>query len=317
MEFDFETPPLDWRVCRIPKPKKPGEFRKITIPNDRLKDVQRSILNYLYSIKELRPSWFAHGFVPYRNTSTGVLLHDRNADVFLCMDVRDFFDNFPLEPIRRRMIRAGVPAWLAEKILVACSYEGTIPQGGPCSPCLTNIGMFETDLMLSSFARRRGWHYSRYADDITLSTTFDVDGTWPLDSYNHIFEGVNKLLEETLGLQLKFAKNHVIRKTGMAKRQVTGVVIRKDGLGYNAPRKMRLTARAMVCNLAHKLERQHMRAWRTDKATWMKAKGYVAYMDMLRSYSDPEVAGADPVIQPKYWDICLRVFDKGGRKHGD
>ena len=84
--FDFDMPPLDWRVCKIPKPKKPGEFRKITIPNDQLKARQREILRYLYKVKGLKASVFAHGFVPFRNTSTGVACLPKESEVILCMD---------------------------------------------------------------------------------------------------------------------------------------------------------------------------------------------------------------------------------------
>ena len=78
--FDFDMPPLDWRECDIPKQHKPWEKRHLTIPNDELKKQQVKVLHFLYTVKELRPSGFAHGFVPHRNTSSGVDRHDRNAD---------------------------------------------------------------------------------------------------------------------------------------------------------------------------------------------------------------------------------------------
>lgn len=305
--FDFEMPPLDWRVCRIPKPKKPGEYRKITIPNDALKAVQRDILHYLYSVKGLWPSHFAHGFVPHRSINTGAAAHDRMADVILCMDVRDFFDNFPLEPIRKRMREAGVGEHLTEKILTACSYNGTIPQGGPCSPWLTNIGMFEVDLMISSYAKRHGFHFTRYADDITLSTTFSKDGTCD-HGWLFMFYGIDKLLSENLGLHLKFSKNHVIHINGKEKRRITGVVIRKDGLGYNAPVELREKARCMVHNLARKLMDQGGVPKPEDHLQWMRAKGLVTYSDGCRIWGDGEAASADGRVQVRYWKYLEDLF---------
>lgn len=316
MIFDFEMPSLEWHVCHIPKPKKPGEFRKITIPNDELKAVQRRILRFLYKTEGLRPSAFAHGFVPRRNTSTGVARLNRKAEVIACMDVKDFFDNFPLEPIRNKMRSAGLPESLIDKILQACSYKGTIPQGGPCSPALTNIGMFETDLMLGAYAKSRGYSYTRYADDLTFSKLPDdvpVEKK-PRGKTRELFYAVGKILEEKLGLHLKHSKDHVIHINSSQKRQVLGVVIRKDGLGYNAPRGLRRKARAMACNLARKLQEANGVPTKADYAKWSELVGYVRYFDNLRSYSDAEAAGADPMIQERFWNYLESIFGKGGKE---
>lgn len=319
--FDFELDGLDlsWRVCRIPKPKKPGEFRKITIPNDSLKGVQRDILKFLYSVKELRPSCFAHGFVPFRNTSTGVKMHDRIADVILCMDVKDFFDTFPLQPIRDRLTGAGISDHLADRILKACSFNNTIPQGGPCSPYLTNIGMFETDLKLSSFAARNGFSYSRYADDLTFSKRLGpANDREVAGGFKYFFKGVDTLLKNSLGIELKWRKNHVIMLNSPVKRRVLGIVIRKDGLGYNAPKEMRRKARAMLCSLAHKIQGQGGVPSPEDAHSWAVVRGYVRYMDNIRSYSQEEAASADPVVQERYWNYLKGIFENGtrDRQHG-
>lgn len=312
MLFDFDLPSLEWRECRIPKPKKPGEYRKLSIPNDALKAVQRDILQYLYTVQGLRPSCFAHGFVPRRNTSTGVARHSKDADVILCMDVKDFFDNFPLKPVKDRLVMSGIGELLSAKIITACSYKGSLPQGGPCSPFLTNAGMFEVDLMLSSFAKRHGFKYSRYADDITLSLDCAEAGKDKRKNYLFMFYGVDKLLSKTLGLRLNWKKNHTIWKNGREKRQVTGVVIRKDGLGYNAPRKLRRHVRAMACNLARKLQNAGNMPEAEDFRVWAKLVGYVRYFDNLRSYSTGDAASADPIIQECYWNYLASLFDYKG-----
>lgn len=310
MIFDFEMPSLEWRVCRIPKPGKPGEFRKITIPNDGLKAVQRRILRFLYKVDGLRPSAFAHGFVPHRNTSTGVSRLNRQASVIACMDVKDFFDNFPLEPIRDRMCKAGIPESLVDKILQACSYKGAVPQGGPCSPALTNIGMFETDLVLGAYAKCLGYTYTRYADDLTFSR-LPREGSAEKTTRGEtraLFRAVEKILESRLGLHLKHSKDHVIHIDSGQKRQVLGVVVRKDGLGYNAPRGLRRKARAMACNLARKLQQADGVPTKADYAKWAELVGYVRYFDNLRSYGDAEASGADPVIQERHWSYLEGIF---------
>lgn len=306
-DFDFDLPSdMSWRHARIEKKGKPGQYRILTIPNDELKNTQRNILRMLYSVRALAPSKIAHGFVRRRNTSTGVLSHNRMAPTVLGMDIKDFFDNFPLEVVYNRLVTAGIREQIADKIMRACTYKGSIPQGAPTSPALTNIGMFETDCKLMALAEKNGYTVTRYADDITFSELANPEVGEDYDEHRrkytrYIFEAVNAMLVGSLGLHLNKQKSHVIHLHGREKRQVTGIVIRKDGLGYNAPKNERRKVRAMLYNLAKKIESQggHMNS--DDRAAWAVIVGKVRYFDNLRAYSDVEVSGADTCVQAKYW----------------
>lgn len=48
---------------------------------------------------------------------------------------------------------------------------GVLPQGAPTSPMLSNLAARQLDEKLSSFAEENGFVYTRYADDIAISTT--------------------------------------------------------------------------------------------------------------------------------------------------
>lgn len=50
------------------------------------------------------------------------------------------------------------------------SRMGHLPQGAPTSPMLANLAMLALDTQLSALAGRHGFTYTRYADDIALST---------------------------------------------------------------------------------------------------------------------------------------------------
>ena len=50
-----------------------------------------------------------------------------------------------------------------------CTHEGHLPQGAPTSPAISNLVCRKLDARLSALAKRRGGHYTRYADDITIS----------------------------------------------------------------------------------------------------------------------------------------------------
>ena len=308
--FDFDMPPLDWRISRIPKKHKPGEFRKLTIPNDELKKVQKQILHYLYTVKDLRASGFAHGFVPFRNTCTGLARHPRNADLLVCMDVESFFDNFPVDTLEPVLVKGGVSRQLAKKIVTACTYNNTLPQGGPCSPHLTNLGMVDVDRMIASFARKHGFEYSRYADDMTFSINFTESGKKPRKSYDFLIKGVDLILSTHVNLHLNKKKTHVIRMHGSSKPQVTGIIIRQDGQGYNAPRKLRRNIRAAAFNLMMEVRDAGGRPTSAMHLKWRQICGYVRYFDNIRSHGDGEAASADPVISEKVWDELSDAFTR-------
>ncbi len=44
-----------------------------------------------------------------------------------------------------------------------------LPQGAPTSPGLTNTLCLRLDRRLTGLAKKLGWRYTRYADDLTFS----------------------------------------------------------------------------------------------------------------------------------------------------
>lgn len=325
--FDFSLPDLSWRDAYLPK--KSGGVRHIKIPNDDLKLCQGHILQYLYELhreKKIQISSFAHGFVPWRNCATSIVKHSLESPVFLCMDVKDFFDNFPVPPVKKKLLDAGLSELLVDKIITACTCDGSFPQGSPVSPFLTNIGMLDVDLMISAYAKRHGFVYTRYADDITLSLNPCVavrkkykkkknpDDPDVLDPnpYRDIFYGVETILKTHLGLELKHKKDHIIFRGSRSKPVILGICIRQDGAGYSADKKLRNNTRAAVFNLSKKIRSQRGVVQPEDYKKWMEILGTVQYMDYIRSFSPQEhAANADPVIQERHWNYLVNKFKKG------
>lgn len=331
---------LSWRVTRIPK-KTPGKFRTLHIPNDDLKDEQRKILTYLYTVDELRPASMACGFVPYRNTCTGLLRHNKKSRVIITLDVKNFFDNFPVKKVQERLIAAGIPAADVDDIIKICTFEGTmLPQGAPTSPALTNIGMLETDLMIASYAAKHGFTYSRYADDLAFFSTEEKDAEIDMREealnrqrvagqprkrvgFAKFIMGVDFLLKETLGIHLNMEKNQVIRSNSPHKSpRVTGVVIRRDGMGFNAPRFFRLKTRAGIHRLYMALK-DGRKPSTSEYARFYTLFGRVVYMDHVRAYSAEGFNTADPFIKQTEFEELLAIIqnskrkgNKNGRKNG-
>jgi hypothetical protein len=147
-------------------------MRKLTIPNDELKELQGDILQYLYDLRRqnrIQISSVAHGFVPYHSCITSILKHDKESQIFVCADMLHAFDMLDPAFAEVKLLDGGVPPVYAKEIIGACSYENSLPQGGPASPYLLNIAMFDADCQIAAYAKKHGFQYTRYADDLVFS----------------------------------------------------------------------------------------------------------------------------------------------------
>ena len=122
--------------------------------------------------------------------------------------------------------------------------------------------------------------------------------------YVWFLHGVDKILQESTGLQLNHKKDHIYFNKSVAPQQVLGIVTRQDGCGYNATRKLRKRARALACNLYHKvLKDQGGHIEYDDWHLWAMLKGLVTYSNSIRRLSDPGKATTfDPFVQRKFYE---------------
>ena len=321
--YDLKSVPRTWRTAFIPK--KSGGKRKLQIPNDDLKNLQHDILQYLYTLVDsckLKVSSVAHGFVPFKNTMTSLLQHDRESEVFICADIKDFFDNVNPAFTEAKFLDGGVEKERTKELIGACTNEGHFPQGGPASPYLTNITMFDADCQIAAYAKKHGFKYTRYADDMTFSireTTPEILKSLRREENNRnsnnpymwFLHGVDTILKMTMGLRLNHKKDHVIFRGSKCKPHILGICIRQDGKGYNAIRKFRNNTRAGICNLYHKvIVNQHGKIEYDDWHMWASLCGRIRYMRDCRLPSDEDCNGFDPAIQLKYYQPLKELFDE-------
>jgi RNA-directed DNA polymerase len=117
-------------------------------------------------------------------------------------------------------------------LLVTYPYENkkgniknALPQGSPTSPALSNIVCFEMDNILSGVAKRNNAVFTRYADDITMSS-----------SENKKLNKLIPVIKETVkkyGFKANEKKIHVNRRSG--RMVVTGLVV-NDKVSYGRGR---------------------------------------------------------------------------------
>lgn len=235
------------------------------------------------------------------------------------MDLRDFFETVPFSLAETKMLASGVPARVVDYIRKYLLHEGRCSQGSPLSPYLANIALSEFDRAMVAFAKKHKLVYSRYADDIVL--TPDLLATSTLSKINFtkgkiqsIVLAVEALLDKLTNgcCKLNRKKTRCCWRNGRASQRITGVVLRQDALGYNAPKKYRKKIRAKCHNL-YKEVRDGVAAG--HERDWLSLKGSVQFLDWVRQHSNAgDAAGKDCVINNKEYIFLEKLFSGKGTR---
>lgn len=218
-------------------PKKRGGQRRLLVPDDGTKALQRCILRRLLAKLRVHPA--AYGFVKGRSSIDNACRHAGQA-VVLTMDVIDFFPNTRADRIEAHLRRVGWNAEAAALLTRLTTHEGGLPQGAPTSPALSNIVNFPLDNKISGFVQRKDGVYTRYADDIAIS--------FPLDHPRKV-RGALQAAKQALRVRgYRFHKFKKLRVRRQHQRQVvTGLVVNAQA---NLPRTTRRWLRAVAHRLA-------------------------------------------------------------------
>lgn len=212
-------------------PKKNGDFREINAPSKKLKHIQRWILdNILY---KLDSGDYAHGFIPEKTMYTNAKVHV-NQDLILGIDIKDFFPTINFRSVYYVFYSAGYTKKIAWKFADLCTYHWKLPQGAPTSPMLANLVTLQLDEEIAKYCMRRNFEYSRYADDITVSGSYNL----PMHKKKII-----KIIEMN-GFTINEEKTRMFSKG--SRQMVTGLVVNdKVSIGRNNKK----TQRAIVHNI--------------------------------------------------------------------
>ncbi|HKR81990.1 MAG TPA: reverse transcriptase domain-containing protein [Candidatus Saccharimonadales bacterium] len=150
-------------------PRKSGGTRLISAPQGPLITVQRRLAKYLVEI--YNPPASVNGFTNDRSIVTNAVAHLRKRTI-LNVDLMNFFPSISDTRIIG-LLRAKPFCFndvVASTITGLVCYRGSLPQGAPTSPVLSNMICLRLDNQLTKFCRELHLTYTRYADDITLST---------------------------------------------------------------------------------------------------------------------------------------------------
>lgn len=198
-------------------PKKSSGIRQISTPVTALKIIQRKLNQVLQAVYETKPS--VHGFVIGKNIVTNAQAHAKKRYV-LNIDLKDFFPSINFGRVRGMFMATpyGLHPKVATVLAQICCHNNQLPQGAPTSPIITNMICAKMDSQLQKLAKDCKATYTRYADDITFSTTlpkFPIDLAYIINDedgeklnlgntlLNIIIENGFEVNEEKVRLQIK------------------------------------------------------------------------------------------------------------------
>lgn len=152
-----------------------------------------------------------------------------NNDVFFQTDIKSFFSNISLTNVKNTLNNqlVNVPVSDIDKyidlLIEYCVIDNTLPAGFSTSPILSNLCLYEFDNEVEKFAIENQLQYTRYSDDLILSST-------ELDAISNIEQTIERNLTIYLNdtIKLNQAKTKISKKGQRIK--LLGLVILPNGL---------------------------------------------------------------------------------------
>lgn len=170
LRFHLYICPPSKRYVAFQVAKKNGGNRQILAPSNGLKIIQQKLNRVLQAV--YAPKACTHGFVLSRSIVSNARTHSKKRYV-LNIDLKDFFPSINFGRVRGLFLTRpyGLNSDVATILAQMCCFDNQLPQGAPTSPVISNMICAKMDTQLLRLAERYKCDYSRYADDLTFSTT--------------------------------------------------------------------------------------------------------------------------------------------------
>ena len=232
-------------------PKKSGGLREINAPLPHLMTALRQLRTIFETNMFALYHTSAFAYVKGRCTIDSIKRHQQNESRwFEKLDFSNFFGSttedfvlsmfsmiFPFSEIVKTP--RGLEA--LKKALSLCFLDGGLPQGTPISPTITNIMMIPIDHQLFNRLRQMDNHfvYTRYADDILISSKYDFNY---IDVQNYVLGVLEKF-----NAPFKINEKKTRYGSSSGKNWNLGVLLNKDN-NITIGHQNKKTFKAMCCN---------------------------------------------------------------------
>ncbi|MDF4415107.1 retron St85 family RNA-directed DNA polymerase [Vibrio parahaemolyticus] len=239
-QYLAEKPSSHYKVYKIPK--RTFGFRVIAQPTPELKDIQRAITTQIKPFVQIHSS--AKAYVEGVSIKDNAIVHVQS-NYLLKLDLENFFNSLTptmlLDALNYQNIKLidGEVESLMELLFWNRTKKKTpnliLSVGAPSSPFLSNLIMYEFDTIVSNHSAKLNVNYSRYADDLTFSTSEkDVLFSFP--------QFIENVLNDLYGGRIKLNHSKSVFSSKAHNRHVTGITLsnnNKISLGRDKKRYIR------------------------------------------------------------------------------
>ena len=265
-------------------PKRSGGLRRIDAPKPELMEALREFKSILENDCKGLYHTAAYAYVKGRSCVNAIQRHQKNGSKwFLKTDFSDFFGSSTLDFVYSMITKLfpfsevvkTTPGRAAlERALSLCFLNGGLPQGTPVSPTLTNLMMIPIDHRLANSFARRDFTYTRYADDMLISSTYHFNKDKVVDYIRTV------LREYAAPFSIKDQKTRYGSNCGS--NWNLGLMLNKDN-EITVGHMNKKFFKAAVCNFI--ADYQHGKSWSSEDANQLA--GTVSYYRMVeRDYFD-------------------------------
>ena len=281
-------------------PKRSGGKRLLSAPHVLLKTTQRKVLDEVLAKIPLEPE--CHGFVKGRSTVTNATPHVGQG-VVLNLDLKDFFPTVSYRRVRGLFQSFGYSPAVATVLGLLCTeaprrkvgFDGAqwwvavgercLPQGAPTSPAIANAISRKLDRRLRGRLAKKGWVYTRYADDLSFSKK-----TFTRGELGFVHASIRHVVQDE-GFALNPKKGRAQGRGG--RQDVTGIVVNvKPGVPRDELKRLRA--------ILHQAMKTGLEAQNREKVSDFRRvlEGKIAYVMMVDRAKGQKLKAALDAVSP-------------------
>lgn len=145
------------------------KVRTFVIPNDYAKEAQRALWGLLSEV-QLSSYVFSQRGSSYIDKAR----YHLGDDYLINLDIKNFFPTIHYGRIEKLFREAGARKDLVKALVFLVTYDHHLPLGFSTSPILSNLVVADMDTSLNRYATIKKIKYSRYVDDVTLSSKNEI-----------------------------------------------------------------------------------------------------------------------------------------------
>lgn len=240
--------------------KKSGGFRPILAPRKFIKIIQYWLKDHILNRLKIHSSCYSYrGGVSIKDNAINHVKKKFVANI----DISDYFGSINKKMIKDCFYKNNIPEHIINTISGIVTYNDVLPQGAPTSPIISNAILFEFDEEMSFHALILDSTYTRYSDDISISS----DKKESIEILISIAEA--KLL--LAGFTLNKEKKRIASDN--SRQVVTGILVNESIRPTRSYRKKVRSA------FDHALKEQD-----GSQLTINKLRGYLNYLKSFESY---------------------------------